>query len=61
MAISQDLKPAFPLKLGGYTLPGYTAFYTLLLNLAIAVVLTLVFNALRARKVDETVASDYYS
>jgi SSS family solute:Na+ symporter len=61
MAISQDLKPAFPLKLGGYTLPGYTAFYTLLLNLAIAVVLTLVFNALHARKVDETVASDYYS
>jgi SSS family solute:Na+ symporter len=61
MAISQDLKPAFPLKLGGYTLPGYTAFYTLLLNLAIAVVLTLVFNALHARKADETVASDYYS
>jgi SSS family solute:Na+ symporter len=61
MAISQDLKPAFPLKLGGYTLPGYTAFYTLLLNLAIAVVLTLVFNALHARKADETVASDYYA
>jgi SSS family solute:Na+ symporter len=61
MAISQDLKPAFPLKLGGYTLPGYTAFYTLLLNLAIAVVLTLVFNALRAKRVDETVASDYYA
>jgi SSS family solute:Na+ symporter len=61
MAISQDLKPAFPLKLGGYSLPGYTAFYTLLLNLAIAVVLTLVFNALHARKVDETVASDYHS
>src|SRR5579862_8484304 len=61
MAISQDLKPAFPLKLGGYSLPGYTAFYTLLLNLAISVVLTLVFNALHARKVDETVASDYHS
>ncbi len=61
MAISQDLKPAYPLKLGAYTLPGYTAFYTLLLNLAIAVVLTLVCNALGARKVDETVASDYYA
>jgi solute:Na+ symporter, SSS family len=61
MAISQDLKPAFPLKLAGYTLPGYTAFYTLLLNFAIAVVLTLVFNAMRAKRVDETVASDYYS
>jgi SSS family solute:Na+ symporter len=61
MAISQDLKPAFPLKLAGYALPGYTAFYTLLLNFAIAVVLTLVFNALRAKKMDETVPSDYYA
>jgi len=60
MAISQDLKPAYPLKLGDWSLPGYTAFYTLLLNLALAVVLTLVFNALGARKpVDETVAADY--
>jgi len=61
MAIAEDLKPAYPLKLAGYVLPGYTAFYTLLLNLAIAVVLTLIFNAMRARKVDETVASDYYA
>src|SRR5262249_690867 len=50
MAISQDLKPAYPLKIGDWNLPGYTAFYTLILNLAIAVVLTLVFNALSARK-----------
>jgi len=61
MAISQDLKPAYPLKLGGWSLPGYTAFYTLMLNLAVAVVLTLVLNALRASKpaADETVAADY--
>ena len=38
---------------------GYTAFYTLILNLVVAVVLTLVFNAMGARKVDETVAADY--
>jgi len=63
MAISQDLKPAFPLKLGDWNLPGYTAFYTLLLNLAIAVVLTLVLNALSAAKpvTDETVAADYHA
>ena len=62
MAISQDLKPAYPLKLGDWNLPGYTAFYTLILNLAIAVVLTLVFKALGARKpADETVASDYHA
>jgi solute:Na+ symporter, SSS family len=62
MAISQDLKPAYPLKLGDWNLPGYTAFYTLILNLGIAVVLTLALNALSARRVvaDETVATDYH-
>jgi len=61
MAISQDLKPAYPLKLGDWSLPGYTAFYTLILNLGVAVVLTLVLNALGAGKpaADETVAADY--
>ena len=61
MAISQELKPAFPLKVGDWTLPGYTAFYTLLLNLAVAVVLTLIINAVRGRQpvVDATVAADY--
>jgi SSS family solute:Na+ symporter len=63
MAISQDLKPAYPLKLGDWNLPGYTAFYTLILNLGIAVVLTLVLNVLSVRKpvADETVAADYHA
>jgi solute:Na+ symporter, SSS family len=63
MAIAQELKPTYPLKLGDWTLPGYTAFYTLLLNLAIAVVLTFVFRAMRGRQpvADQTVASDYYA
>jgi SSS family solute:Na+ symporter len=63
MAISQDLKPAYPFKLGDWNLPGYTAFYTLILNLVIAVVLTLVLNALSARKpvADETLAADYHA
>jgi SSS family solute:Na+ symporter len=61
MAISADLKPAYPLAIGGYTFPGYSAFYTLLLNLVLSIVLTPVFNALHARRVpvDETVAADY--
>jgi SSS family solute:Na+ symporter len=61
MAIAAELKPTYPLAFGGYTFPGYTAFYTVILNLVVAVVLTLVFNALGARKVavDETVAADY--
>jgi SSS family solute:Na+ symporter len=59
MAVHVNLTPTFPLALGGYTFPGYTAFYTLVLNLVVAVVLTPVFNAMSARKVDETVAADY--
>ena len=63
MAISQELKPSYPLRLGDWTLPGYTAFYTVLLNLAVAVVLTLVINAVRGRQpvVDATVATDYHA
>src|SRR5208283_440795 len=43
--------------------PGYTALYTVLLNLLLAVVLTPVFNAMRARQtsVDETLAADYFA
>jgi len=61
MALATQLKPAYALSLGGYTFPGYTAFYTVILNLAVAVVLTLVFNAMRGRAAagDSTVAADY--
>jgi SSS family solute:Na+ symporter len=61
MAVAAHLTPAYPLVLAGYTFPGYTAFYTLLLNLALTIVLTLIFNAIGARRAspDETLASDY--
>src|ERR1700686_849880 len=59
MANAAHLTPAYPLAIGGHSFPGYTAFYTLILNLVVAVVLTAVFNAMGARKVDETVAADY--
>ncbi|MGC1388919.1 MAG: sodium:solute symporter [Steroidobacteraceae bacterium] len=61
MAVAAKLTPTFPLALGGYTFPGYTAFFTVLLNLAVAAVLTPVFDAMMARRapVDETVAADY--
>jgi solute:Na+ symporter, SSS family len=45
---------------GGYTLPGYTAFYTVLLNLALAGLLTPVLNRFSIHDpVDETVLADY--
>jgi len=61
MAIASNLTPTYPLKLGAWTFPGYTALYTVILNLVVAAVLTPVFNAMRAPRApfDETVATDY--
>jgi solute:Na+ symporter, SSS family len=63
MAVAVNLKPAYPLALGGYTFPGYIAVYTVILNLVVVIVLTLVFNALSARRVpvDQTAAADYFA
>jgi SSS family solute:Na+ symporter len=61
MAIASKLTPSYPLVLGGHTFPGYTAVYTLLLNLVLAVLLTPVFTRgdREPQAVDETVAADY--
>ena len=63
MAIAVNLKPAYPLALGGHTFPGYIAVYTVILNLVVTVVLTPVFNALSARAApaDQTAVGDYYA
>ena len=62
MAIAAHLTPAYPLAIGGHSFPGYTAFYTLILNLVIAAVLTPLFNALSSRSpIDDTVAADYHA
>ncbi|HWZ10837.1 MAG TPA: sodium:solute symporter [Xanthobacteraceae bacterium] len=63
MFVAANLTPNYPLAFAGYTFPGYTAFYTVILNLAIAVVLTPLFNAMSARSVplDNTVAADYHA
>ncbi len=59
MAAAANFTPTYPLALAGYSFPGYTAFYTLVLNLVLAVVLTPVFNAMAAAPGDQTVAADY--
>jgi hypothetical protein len=61
MAVSVNFAAAYPLSIGGYTLPGYTAFYTVILNLVVAIVLTPLFKAMSSKSapVDETVAADY--
>ena len=50
----------YPLAIGGFTMPGYAAFYSVILNLVVAVVLTIVFRAAGgADDQDETLAMDY--
>jgi len=63
MAVAVNLTPTYPLQIAGFTFPGYTALYTVILNIIVAIVLTPVFNALAAQRTpfDETVASDYYA
>jgi SSS family solute:Na+ symporter len=63
MALAAHLTPTYPLAIGGFTFPGYTALYTVVLNLVLAVVLTPLFNAMRSQRphLDETAAADYYA
>ncbi len=63
MAVAMNLTPTYPLVLAGYAFPGYTALYTVILNLAVVLVLTPIFNAMKARHVpiDETMPTDYYA
>ncbi len=60
MAIATKLTPTYPLQIAGWTFPGYSALFTVVLNLAIACLLTPVFNALGGRgPLDETAPADY--
>jgi SSS family solute:Na+ symporter len=60
MAVSQNFASVYPLAIGGTTVPGYAAFYALIVNFVVAVVLTWVFNAASAPAgVDETAVADY--
>jgi solute:Na+ symporter, SSS family len=49
MAASTHFKTAiFPLHLGAFTAPGYAALYGLIVNLAVAIVLSAILNAFRS-------------
>ena len=61
MFVAANLAPTYPLAIGGHTFPGYSALYTVILNLVIAIVLTPVFNAMGGKRFDETVAADYHA
>jgi solute:Na+ symporter, SSS family len=62
MAVSVNFASTYPLTLAGYSIPGYSALYTVILNLAIAVALTPVFRAIsKTPSLDETADADYYA
>jgi SSS family solute:Na+ symporter len=61
MAVVMNLTPTYPLALGGFSFPGYTALYAVILNLLLAIVLTPVFNAMSKRPADQTSAADYHA
>ena len=60
MATTVNFSAIYPLAIGGWTIPGYSALYTVVLNLAVALVLTPILNALASTPpADETLATDY--
>jgi SSS family solute:Na+ symporter len=59
MAASVNFAAMYPIVIGGWTFPSYIALSTLILNMAIAAVLTPVLNAVSQEPADETLASDY--
>jgi len=62
VAAAAGFKPTWALTIGGFGLPGYTALYTLVLNIAVAAILTIVLRVLKiGRDSDETVAADYHA
>ena len=60
MFIAANFAPVYPLRLFGTVVPCYIALASLVVNLALAVVLSVVFNLVRSdRHRDVTVAGDY--
>ncbi|MGC1779055.1 MAG: sodium:solute symporter [Xanthobacteraceae bacterium] len=61
MFMAANLTPNYPLHFAGHTFPGYSALYTVILNLIVVIILTPVFNAMGGKQHDETVAADYHA
>jgi SSS family solute:Na+ symporter len=60
MAAAQGFSPIYPLTVFGYALPSYTAFATLILNFAVAIVLTPLFNAMGAERGHDETRVEHY-
>jgi SSS family solute:Na+ symporter len=62
MAVSQNFASVYPLGLGGTTIPGYAALWSVILNFIVAIIGTVVLNAASVTNGrDETADVDYTS
>jgi len=60
MAYSVQFKPIYTLVIGGYSIPGYSALYALVVNLVVAVVITAIIRISKLQaSADLTLQADY--
>jgi solute:Na+ symporter, SSS family len=59
MFVAANLTPTYALAVGSFTFPGYSALYALIINLALTLVLTPLFNLVSGSSADETLAAEY--
>jgi SSS family solute:Na+ symporter len=60
ISVANNFSATYVFAVGGWSFPGYTALYTVILNFLVALVLTPVFSAMASNPpTDETVAADY--
>ena len=59
MFVAANLTPTYALAVGDFTFPGYSALYAVIINLALTLVLTPLFNLVSGAAADETVATEY--
>lgn len=59
MFVAANLAPTYALAVGSFTFPGYSALYGVIINLALTVALTPLFNLVSRRAADETLAAEY--
>jgi SSS family solute:Na+ symporter len=59
MFIAANLTPTYTLAVGSFTFPGYSALYSVIINLVVTVILTPLLNLLTAESRDETAVAEY--
>jgi SSS family solute:Na+ symporter len=60
MAYAVNFRAIYPLTIDGFSVPGYAALYALIVNLAVSVVLTVVFNLLGVYRGKDATESHHY-